>query len=172
MSYFHTIYKITNLVNDKIYIGKHQTANLNDHYFGSGTYLLKAIKKYGRDNFKKEILFIFDNEDEMNLKEKELVTEDFISSSSNYNAKIGGEGGFTSAEAKLGFIARNLSIEDLSTQGKNGYKKSLKLLSKDQIQSNGRKGGKANCGVPKSTNHKKNLSQSIKGRSFNYPKKS
>ena len=28
----YLIYKITNIVNDKIYIGKHQTENINDNY--------------------------------------------------------------------------------------------------------------------------------------------
>lgn len=56
----YTIYKITNLINQKIYIGKHQTKNLNDGYFGSGIFLRKAISKYGKENFVKEIMFIFD----------------------------------------------------------------------------------------------------------------
>lgn len=169
MSYFHTIYKTTNLVNGKIYIGKHQTDNLDDNYLGSGKYLSRAIAKYGRENFKKEILFIFDNEIEMNAKEKEIVSEAFISSSSNYNARVGGEGGFSSQEAKLGYVARNITSDELSKQGKNGYYKSLNLLSKDQIKANGQKGGRSNAGKPKSTSHKTNLSKSIKGRSFSYP---
>jgi len=56
---FYTIYKITNKINGKIYIGKHQTLNLD-----------RAIQKYGVENFSKDILFIFDNADEMNSKEK------------------------------------------------------------------------------------------------------
>jgi hypothetical protein len=89
----YTIYKTTNLLNQKIYIGKHQTENVNDGYLGSGIFLERAIKKYGKENFRKEILFIFENENDMNLKEKELVTEDFIKCNSNYNSAIGGEGG-------------------------------------------------------------------------------
>ena len=91
---FYTIYKITNKINGKIYIGKHQTKDLNDGYMGSGKNLKRAIKKYGIENFEKEILFQFDNESDMNTKEAELVTEEFIKEDSNYNICPGGQGGF------------------------------------------------------------------------------
>ena len=90
---FYTIYKITNLIDSKIYIGAHSTQDLNDGYMGSGKYLRNAIKKYGIENFKKDILFIFDNKQEMFSKEAELVTEDFIATSNTYNIKPGGSGG-------------------------------------------------------------------------------
>lgn len=90
---YFTVYKTTNLVNNKVYIGKHQTADLDDEYLGSGVILKEAIKKYGRKSFGKEILFVFDNEHEMNIKEKELVTAEFINRSDTYNIGIGGEGG-------------------------------------------------------------------------------
>ena len=93
MNHF-TVYKITNLVNGKYYIGKHQTKDLNDGYFGSGKLIKAAIKKYGIENFVKEILFIFESEDEMNKKEAELVTEELIASGSVYNLCPGGQGGF------------------------------------------------------------------------------
>ena len=88
---FYTIYKITNTINSKYYIGKHQTDNLNDDYFGSGKLLKRATEKYGKHNFKKEILHVFDDEEEMNKKEKELV----IISEQTYNLCEGGNGGFS-----------------------------------------------------------------------------
>lgn len=87
---FYTIYKITNKINKKYYVGKHQTNDLNDGYMGSGIKLKNSIKKYGINNFIKEILFVFDNEQEMNDKEKELV----IVSEETYNLCEGGKGGF------------------------------------------------------------------------------
>lgn len=50
------IYRITNLINGKTYIGQHQYTTFNDGYMGSGTLLRKAIDKYGIDNFQKDIL--------------------------------------------------------------------------------------------------------------------
>ena len=55
---FYYIYKITNINNGCFYIGSHKTYDLNDGYFGSGIYLKRAIKKYGKESFKKEMLKI------------------------------------------------------------------------------------------------------------------
>ena len=53
---YHYLYKITNTTNGKIYLGIHSTDNLDDGYFGSGTAFKKAITKYGKDNFIKDVL--------------------------------------------------------------------------------------------------------------------
>lgn len=90
---YYIIYQTTNLVNSKFYIGKHQTKDLNDDYLGSGRKIVEAIKKYGRNNFKKEILYICSSEHEMNEKEKELISEEFVNRKDTYNIGIGGEGG-------------------------------------------------------------------------------
>lgn len=92
---FYLIYQTTNLINGKVYIGKHQTKSLNDGYLGSGKLLKYAIQKYGEVSFQREILFCFESEEEMNDKEKELVTEDFCARKDNYNLCIGGQGGFS-----------------------------------------------------------------------------
>ena len=91
---YYTIYKTTNKINGKFYIGQHQTKKLDDEYFGSGKYLQRAINKYGIENFKKEILFVFKTEQEMNQKERELITEEFCKQDDTYNICPGGFGGF------------------------------------------------------------------------------
>ena len=87
---FYTIYKIINKINNKFYIGMHKTPNLDDGYMGSGKLIRAAIKKYGVENFTKEILHVFDNEEDMKNKEKELVVLNEMS----YNLCGGGKGGF------------------------------------------------------------------------------
>jgi len=98
---FYTVYKITCSENNKIYIGKHQTKDLDDGYMGSGQNLKRAQKKYGLDKFSKEILFIFESEEEMNDKEKELVTEEFCLREDTYNICVGGKGGFSYINSNL-----------------------------------------------------------------------
>jgi group I intron endonuclease len=90
---YYTVYKVTNIINNKFYIGKHQTNNINDSYMGSGRAIKSAINVYGRANFIKEMLFIFNNEDDMNAKEKEIITEEFVNNPDTYNLGVGGEGG-------------------------------------------------------------------------------
>lgn len=91
---YYTIYKTTNKINNKIYIGSHKTKNLNDNYLGSGKHLIRAIELYGTHNFTKEVMYVYDNPSDMFAKEKEIVNEEFIKREDTYNLKLGGFGGF------------------------------------------------------------------------------
>jgi len=94
----YIVYKITNIVNNKIYIGIHKTKNIDDGYFGSGSLLKKAIEKYGKLNFVLDILYYCNSEQQMLDKERDLIKE--------YNStdkKIGynmspGQGGYCLSE--------------------------------------------------------------------------
>ncbi len=118
----YIIYKTTNKVNGKIYIGQHITTNLNDNYLGSGKIIQRAIKKYSEENFKREILFDFDNREEMNEKEAELVNEEFITRDDTYNLKPGGEGNWWYCNQKL-------TSEERSKNGFKGGKISGNILA-------------------------------------------
>lgn len=91
---YYTVYRTTNKVNGKTYIGSHKTSDLDDGYLGSGTLLKRAINKYGIDAFTKEVLFVYDNPEQMWAKEAELVDLDYLTEGNTYNLKVGGFGGF------------------------------------------------------------------------------
>jgi|LakMenEpi03Aug12_release.lakeMendotaPanAssembly.Ray.scaffolds.fasta_scaffold287011_2 group I intron endonuclease len=110
------IYKITNQINQKFYIGKHETFNMDDGYMGSGLAIKSAIKKYGPDNFKKEILYIFDSRKQMEDKERELLTEDALSNPLCYNIALGGQGG------NLGSVV-NKKISESTSRAMKGVSK-------------------------------------------------
>lgn len=82
------IYKITNLINSKIYIGKDY--HNNPEYLGSGVVIRRAIKKYGKNNFKKETLETCTKE---NVDEKErywIKLFDATNREIGYNRSPGG----------------------------------------------------------------------------------
>lgn len=86
----YCVYKITNKVNQKIYVGFHKTDNLQDGYMGSGKLIKRAIEKYGIENFEKEILKIFDSQKEAEEYEAQIVDRDFTLKEDTYNIAIGG----------------------------------------------------------------------------------
>lgn len=184
---FYLIYKTTNLINNKIYIGSHRTGNIEDNYLGSGTLLKQAIKKYGKENFIKEILYIFDNADEMVQMERDLVNEEFVNQRNTYNMEIGGSGGkiWTKelrdkmSESKKDSIPWNkgkktgslseqhkqkmsdsLSGKNNPMYGKPAYYK-MTESEKEQWASNISKG---NTGKVRTNKHKKNYSKAASAR--------
>lgn len=70
---FYGIYRITNLLNGKMYVGQHTTDDLDDGYMGSGVILRHALKKYGKENFRKEWLMFCEDADELNYMERVFV---------------------------------------------------------------------------------------------------
>lgn len=88
-----TVYRTTNLLSNKFYIGVHKSENPHDRYLGSGSLILRSIEKHGRVNFQKEILFSFGTAAEAFSKEEELVALE-LQNQNCYNMRKGGEGGF------------------------------------------------------------------------------
>lgn len=87
---YYTVYKITNLLNNKIYVGFHKTENINDSYMGSGKLIKKAIEKHGVENFRKDIIAVFDTKEEAEALERQIVDKDFVMREDTYNMSIGG----------------------------------------------------------------------------------
>ena len=89
----HYIYKITRVDGSgKYYIGMHSTDDLDDGYFGSGTYLWHSINKHGKDAHSKEILEHLPSRKDLKLREKEIVNEELLGDPLCMNLKCGGEG--------------------------------------------------------------------------------
>lgn len=104
----YIVYETTNLINNHIYIGVHQTKDPNkfDSYLGCGVIATQpytyqhaktafqwAVKKYGPKNFVRKTLAVFDTEDEAYLLEEQLVSEEFLARNDVYNMVLGGRGG-------------------------------------------------------------------------------
>ena len=94
MKKYNYIYIITNTLDGKIYIGKHSTNDLSDGYLGSGIHIKRAIKKYGKENFTKEILAYTDTKDSLNWLEKYYIRKYKAQNPKiGYNLTAGGDGG-------------------------------------------------------------------------------
>lgn len=109
------IYKTTNKLNQKVYIGKHQSSEYDEKYFGSGKILRRAIEKYGLENFSNEIIDTADTDDELNEKEKYYIKyyKDLYGKDC-YNLANGGDGGdvfkYQSPEHKQQFVDKMTAI--------------------------------------------------------------
>lgn len=121
------IYKITNTLNSKIYIGKDTTSN--SEYFGSGKLINRAIPKYGKENFVKEIIEECSEYNELSSKEKFWIDYyDSTDLNKGYNISKGGDGGDTISNNP----ERQVIIEKISNKMKNrvfseSHRKSLSL---------------------------------------------
>lgn len=108
MIYKYIVYKTTNKINNKIYIGVHKTKDADkfDGYIGCGIYINQpytykypktkfqwAVVKYGTENFIRETLEVFNTSEEAYLLESKLVNEEFLERDDVYNMVLGGESG-------------------------------------------------------------------------------
>ena len=87
------IYLTTNIINNKKYIGQHK-GEIDDKYLGSGILLVKAIEKYGKENFTKEILEVCHSQEELDEKEKYYIKKyGAVNREDFYNLSEGGQKG-------------------------------------------------------------------------------
>jgi group I intron endonuclease len=131
-------YKIINLINGKFYYGIRSTNKdiTSDKYMGSGLAIKDAIKKHGRDNFKKEILINFSTRKEASDYEREIVTFELIQLEECYNCRTGGDNGYIFVKEVIDKMRKpraNLSPESREKMGSpwrgktrsNEFKKNL-----------------------------------------------
>jgi len=139
-----SIYKTTNLVNGKFYVG--QDSNDNPNYLGSGTYLARAILKYERSNFVKEILE-YCEKDQLNEREIFWIAK-LKSNEVGYNLTVGGDGfkGKHTEESKLKMSKAKKGITPAWMSQDNAF----------EIRSKG------SSGRVESESHKQTISSSVK----------
>jgi hypothetical protein len=153
------IYKTTNKKDGKIYIGFHSIEKdsiisektdtgsiFASGYMGSGKHLVRAISKYGPENFKQELIEKFVNKEDAEKLERELVNEEFVNRSDTYNLSLGGNVCILYGD-KNGFYGKKHSAETLEimkakrqeTYEKNSYSSSEIIeVSTDKKFLNGR----------------------------------
>lgn len=152
------IYKITNKINGKIYVGQSTyTIEESENYYGSGKHIVRAIKKYGKENFVKEIIDTAINQNELN--EKEIYWIESLNSIENgYNLQLGGKGGRHSNESKK-LIAKLQTGKNNSFFSKKHSDESIELMRECKL-------GEKNpmYGKHLSESAKKKLSKYFKGR--------
>jgi group I intron endonuclease len=145
------VYKTTNLINNKIYICQHLSKVFDSKYLGSGTKIKKAIKKYGKENFRKDILEYCNSKQHMNEREVYWISC-FNSRNNNigYNRTIGGEGVIgVSLTEETRFKLR---------ESHKGHKHSEETKRKMSLAGKGKKKS------PFSEEHKRNLSKANLGK--------
>ena len=129
------IYKTTNLVNGKIYIG--QDSKNNFKYFGSGDLIKKAIKKYGLTNFKKEILYECKTQKELNEMEQKYILEyKSTDKSIGYNICIGGTNGTMLNRKHSDGTKKQMSISKIGIKFTEEHKENLSKAHKGKNISN------------------------------------
>lgn len=172
------IYKTTNILNGKIYIGQ-TSKDLDTEYLGSGRIIMKAVKKYGKHNFKREVLEECDSKEYMNEREKYWIQHfDSINRNIGYNVSTGGEGGNLGPEVNklLSELSKNkITVKDIDGNtfsiDKNdnrfktgelvGVRKGTAASNKGIPMSNEQK---EKLKGPKTEAHKENMSKSKKGK--------
>lgn len=100
------VYRITNLINGKTYVGQHKV--IKDEkwliYMGSGRLVRYAIHKYGVENFTKELLAYADSKNDLDALEKQFIEKELVNGHSEYN--------INGSDAKLAIRLDELDLND------------------------------------------------------------
>lgn len=159
MKKYYYVYKITNLVNGKIYVGKHSTDNLGDNYMGSGIRLRQAYKKYGLECFNKEIMQFYTSEEELNRGEIYWIARlNSTDQNIGYNLAYGGEGG-----TYKGYHLTEETKQKISEAKKGKKHKTHKPFSEEHR----RKLSEAKKGRACSEETKRKIREALKGKPLN-----
>lgn len=124
--YFGFIYETTNIITNKKYLGKCIFKRQNNWktYLGSGSYLKRAIRKYGKENFRREILFLALHEDELNQLEEEVIELcNAVENEQYYNLKKTSIGGDIFSNHPEKERIRKLRVKQMTGSGNHQFGK-------------------------------------------------
>lgn len=173
----YCIYRIKNLINNKTYIGQHKYTKLNDNYMGSGIRIVNAIKKYGRENFKKEIIISGDfTKEQIDRFERCMIFCERLNGKAEYNLADGGQGSKGChhseedrrkiSEARKGrkpMIGKHHSVETLKKMSETRTGELNGMWGKHHNEEAKRKIGESTkrglLGKPKTEEHRKKISE-------------
>jgi group I intron endonuclease len=118
------IYLTTNLINKRMYVGKHKSNKYDPSYYGSGKAIKSAIQKYGIENFSNKILYQAETLEELNEAEKQYIAEYKRKyGRACYNIAQGGDGGDVisglTEKEKNAFVEKMTQINRERCQDKN-----------------------------------------------------
>ena len=139
---YYIIYKVTNLVDDKMYHGKHVTDDLNDDYIGTGgKHYKNAVKKYGKENFKREIRMLCRSYEVMTEMEEYLShKEEWVNDPNCYNENHGGDGGWYAVNKRQkedpemnARMRRNMSLASKGKKKSKAHRAAMSLGQKNSL---------------------------------------
>jgi len=151
------IYKTTNLLNNKAYIGQHR-GEFNPNYYGSGIIIRRAIEKDGKQNFKIEVLAWSLSDEQQNILEKKFIADcrNILGKENVYNISEGGDGKFWEVPPMLGKHHSKESIEKIR-QSNTGLKRTKETCERI---------GRAQLGRGKSEGEKEKRRNTLKANGY------
>ena len=133
---YHFIYKIINTTNNKYYIGIHTTSNYKDSYSGSGSTHIRALKKYGAENFQMYVLKFYQSRNDLLNAENKIVDEVLINDPNCYNISIGGHQGSAGVIVGKTIDGNTILVNSSNPMWQNGEVVGVtkgKILAKDKL---------------------------------------
>jgi len=167
------VYKTVNTQNGKIYIGQHAREEFDPLYYGSGKLILAALRKYGRQAFKVEVLYWAETSERLDEAEIAFIAAfDSTNLDVGYNLSLGGG---------IEYRGRKLSKPGLERvkelrKGRVGWNKGKKMPEAQRLAMAERMKGKkfpelalqraikANTGRKLTEEQKKKMSLAMKGK--------
>lgn len=155
------IYKTTNLITGRLYVGRRVGIVFKKSYYGSGLLIKQSVNKYGKNNFKVEILCTCDSEEELNKKEIYFIDVLDCIHPKGYNIAIGGRNCSPSKTTR-----RKISHKLKGRKLKKSTCIKMSIFQSNRVWDDSfRKAvSKGRIGIVFSSSHKKNLSIAQKRR--------